>query len=236
MVAVSRAAQDYVRAWSGLESELIHPDVYANVPVRRPDPTFQRYVTMVNPCAYKGIVIFLALADALPDVPFLAVRSWGTTEDDLDALRRRPNITVCDPVDDMDTVFGRTRVVLMPSLWDETFGYTAVEAMLRGIPVLAADVGGLREAALGVQPPLPVRPITAYEKGGSAMPQPLVPAQDVTMWLERLTRLLSDDALRAEAGLTARRAARAFVGSIDPSLLERYLLGLSVDDACGVPR
>ena len=38
-----------------------------------------------------------------------------------------------------------TRAVLMPSLWRESFGRVAVEAMANGIPVLAGDRGALPE-------------------------------------------------------------------------------------------
>src|SRR5262249_28033468 len=51
------------------------------------------YVTMVNPCAVKGIDIFLALADRLPHVQFGAVPGWGTTAEDRAQLEARRNIT-----------------------------------------------------------------------------------------------------------------------------------------------
>ena len=38
-----------------------------------------------------------------------------------------------------------SRVVLMPSLWRESLGRVAVEAMANGIPVLASDRGALPE-------------------------------------------------------------------------------------------
>jgi glycosyltransferase involved in cell wall biosynthesis len=39
----------------------------------------------------------------------------------------------------------RARAVLLPSLWFETFGLTAIEAFASGRPVLASDLGALRE-------------------------------------------------------------------------------------------
>ena len=41
--------------------------------------------------------------------------------------------------------YAATRLVLMPSLWYESFGLVAAEAMLNGIPVLASNRGALPE-------------------------------------------------------------------------------------------
>ncbi|GAA1277683.1 hypothetical protein GCM10009677_34700 [Sphaerisporangium rubeum] len=225
VVAVSRAARDHLERHGGVDAALIHPQVYGGItPSTGGTGTA---VTMVNPCAYKGLPIFLALADARPGVRFLAVPTWGATPDDLAALRARPNIELMDPVDDIGEVLARSRVLVMPSLWDETFGYTAVEGMLRGVPVLAADVGGLSEAKLGVPYLLPVRRITGYEAGAHARPVPVVPDQDAGPWLAALDRLLDDPAHHQEIAVRSAEAAAAFVASLDEGALERHLAGLT---------
>ncbi|GAA3212616.1 glycosyltransferase family 4 protein [Dactylosporangium siamense] len=222
VVAVSRAARDYVRVHGGLDATLIHPPVYGTGPW--PASTGGA-VTMVNPCGYKGLPILLGLADACPDVPFLAVPTWGTTADDRAALARRPNITIVPPADDLAAVYARSRVLLMPSLWDETFGYTAVEAMLHGVPVLAADVGGLGEAKLGVPYLLPVTPISRYlpQRPDAPYPEPELPPQDLGPWLAALRRLLTDDRHHASIAATGREAAGAFAGGLQPGAFARYL-------------
>jgi glycosyltransferase involved in cell wall biosynthesis len=226
LVSVSRAAQAYVQRWADLPSQVIYPDVYSGRPIAQPDPARQRFVTMINPCGYKGLPIFLALADALPEVAFLAVDSWGTTDDDRAALAARKNIVVTSSVDDVDEIYGTTRVLLMPSLWDETFGYSCVEAMLRGIPVLAADVGGLREAALGVAWLLPVTPIAGYPQGAAAaLPSPDLPDQDVVPWLIALRALLSHGPAYTGLSGESRSAAQEFVAGLDGDALEHCLLG-----------
>jgi glycosyltransferase involved in cell wall biosynthesis len=180
---------------------------------------------MINPCGYKGLPIFLALADALPGTRFLAVPTWGTTAAELAELARRPNIELAEAGDDMDAIWARAKVVVVPSLWDETFGYTAVEPMLRGIPVLAAATEGLREAKLGVPYLLPVRRIRRYCAVGGR-PEPLLPEQDPGPWLAALTALLTDPAHYAELAERSRTAATAFVAALDPSRLESYLADL----------
>lgn len=231
VIAVSRAGQDYVREHAGLRARLVYPQVYGSGPFPAYGVFGQGAVTMVNPCGYKGITVLLALADALPDTPFLAVPTWGTQPDELAELRRRPNITTVAPVDDIDEVLRRTGVLLMPSLWDETFGYTCVEAMLRGIPVLASAVGGLGEAKLGVPGLLPVRRVTRYAaREGQARPVPVIPEQDLGPWRTALDRLLTDRAHYDDRARASRAAAESFVAGIDPGDFERALLDIEITD------
>lgn len=221
VVAVSRAAQRYLLRWGAVSSRLIYPAVYGNAPF----PVLGgECVTMVNPCGYKGIDIFLGLADAAPGVPFLALATWGTGARDRARLAQRPNVTVVESVDDIEPILRRTRVLVAPSLWDETFGYTVVEAMLRGVPVLASDVGGLSEAKLGVPHLVPVRPIERYDRAADAgWPVAVVPPQDLSPWREPLAKLLADDVHHAAVAAESHRAAASFVAGLDEGALECYL-------------
>src|SRR5579883_2505819 len=162
VVGVSRYVAEYFRRYAGIDA--------VHVPISLLDPgpwpelgRFENeFVTLANPCAVKGIDIFLALADAFPETAFAAVPTWGTNARDRAALAARPNVRLLDPVDDIDELLRRTRVLLVPSLWAEARSRIVVEAMLRGVPVMAADVGGIPEAKLGVPYLLPVKPIAKY--------------------------------------------------------------------------
>jgi glycosyltransferase involved in cell wall biosynthesis len=221
VVAVSQVARRHLAEWGEVDSTLLYPAVYGQPPFPR---STGDAVTIVNPCAVKGLPVFLGLTEMFPTQRFLAVPTWGANSTELAALAARPNVQVLGAVDDMDTVWQRTKVLLMPSLWDETFGYSAVEAMLRGVPVLASDVAGLTEAKLGVPYSLPVRPIERYDdKVVAPLPQPIVPEQDLTPWADALSRLLEDHAHHQDLAARSWSAAQAFVASLDERALERYL-------------
>lgn len=47
--------------------------------------------------------------------------------------------------DEVLDLFDHTSVFIFPSLWPETLGIVGIEALSRGVPVVASDVGGVRE-------------------------------------------------------------------------------------------
>jgi surfactin synthase thioesterase subunit len=184
-----------------------------------------QFVTLVNPCAVKGIDIFLALADAFPETAFAAVPMWGTNQQDQAALQARTNVTMIEPADDVNALLARTRVLLAPSLWAEARSRMVVEAMLRGVPVMASDVGGLPEAMMGVPYLLPVNPIARYQPrlDEQMVPVAEVPPQETGPWREALGRLLADRAHWEEISRASRAAAVEYAAGIGVGPIERFL-------------
>ena len=107
-------------------------------------------VTMVNPHAVKGFDTFVEIARRLPSQKFLVVESWQLTPQALAALQERlaavPNVALHRRVSDMREIYRQTRLLLVPSVWEEGFGMVALEAQSCGIPVIASARGGLPEA------------------------------------------------------------------------------------------
>ena len=228
IVGVSEYVAGYVRQWSGLDA--IHLPISLMEPVDAPNlGRFDNpYVVMVNPCAVKGIDIFVALAARQPHIQFAAVPIWGTNAADFAALRRLPNITLLDPVDKIDDLLSRACVVLVPSVWAEARSRIVVEAMLRGVPVIASDAGGLKEAKLGVPYLLPVNLITHYQPtlDENLVPVAEVPAQDIAPWEAALRRLTSEQAHWEEIAAQSRMAALEYTRTLTAEPFETFLLEL----------
>ncbi len=229
VVAIARFTADYIHHPAGCRAVVIHPPIYGRSPFRDLGPSGSGAVAMINPCDVKGAPIFDALARRFPAVPFAALPGWGTSADTRRQLEALPNFTWLAPCRDIEQMLERTRILLVPSLWIEGFGLIVVEAMLRGIPVLAADEGGLRESKLGTGYLLPVRPIERFSAGydDRHMPLAIVPPQDLEPWAAALSRLLDDRAVYAAESARSRRAALDFVNTLDASEFERFLFELT---------
>jgi glycosyltransferase involved in cell wall biosynthesis len=155
------------------------------------------YLTFINPHAVKGVYVFARIARELarrrPDIPILVTQGRSRTDalaqPDLGLLPHLlgqfpiaptcdgRNITTMpftpDPRSFYPAVFANSRLLLMPSLWLESFGLVAAEAMLNGIPVLASNRGALPETIGGRMSP---HPSPLPEGEGTIGPYPSPPS------------------------------------------------------------
>jgi glycosyltransferase involved in cell wall biosynthesis len=139
----------------------------------------------------KGAALFLALARQLPQYKFVAVtadqallqqqkqghQSLHHPQVQAAQQQQQPqeqclpsNVTLIEPVSDLNQLLQHVHLVLAPSFWQEAFGMVVVDAMLRGVPVITSDLGGLPEAGLGVALQLPVVPLQLPVVAGTSAP------------------------------------------------------------------
>jgi glycosyltransferase involved in cell wall biosynthesis len=235
VVAIGRYMARYIEEATGRKAAVIHPPIYGPGPFAN-HANFERgLITMINPCAVKGISIFLEVAARMPELEFGVVPGWGTTGDDRRALARLKNVRVLPNARQIDDVLAQTRLLLMPSLWYEGFGLIVMESMLRGIPVVASDSGGLVEAKHGTGYVIPVKTIARYDAvfDEHAMPKPVVEHNDAGPWVAAVERLLGDRAEYERESCASRAAAEKFVRGLDAAEMERFLVALAPRGAEG---
>lgn len=228
IIAVSHFVQGYIRRWGAMDATTIHFPAYGVGPFPNLGCFDRGFVTLINPSQGKGIEVFLALARRFPQLPFAAVPTWGATAADRAALAELPNIHLLAADENIEHILAQTRILLMPSTWPEGFALTIVEAMLRGIPVLASKIGGNAEALLDAGNLLPVQPITGFsdaldERGLPIAFAPPQPEPVIDRWAETLAALLAERSLYERQSAAAYAAANAFVSRLSAEPFIDYL-------------
>ncbi len=155
-----------------------------------------RYVTFVNPQPEKGVFIFARIAAELarrrPDIPLLVVEGRGRAgwldQTGID-LRSLPNLYVMANTHDPRDFYRVSRMVLVPSLCQESFGLVAAEALINGLPVLASRRGALAETLqqAGFLFDVPER----YTPESRLVPS----AEEVAPWIDTIVALWDDSPL-----------------------------------------
>lgn len=126
----------------------------------------------------------------------LVICGDGSSEE-MDAVRRirdaskvARRIVLQGHRSDLGNLLSQAEVLVLPSQGQESFGYTAVEAMECGCPVVVTNVGGLPEVV---------------EDGVCGY---VVPSDDKLAFANRIVTLLQDDDLRKNMGEAGKKRYR----------------------------
>lgn len=169
----------------GVNPSVIYPFISAE---RYKIETTRENVTFVNPHPYKGLDIALGVASLCPEIPFTFVESWQLSNEQWQRLEQKRaalrNLKLLRAQENMQAVYGKCKILLAPSVWEEAYGRVASEAQLSGIPVVASSRGGLPEA---------VGP------GGIL----LDPQQPISTWAAAIRNLWQDQRRYAELSVAA---------------------------------
>jgi glycosyltransferase involved in cell wall biosynthesis len=214
----SQFLTDHYREKAGLVSTPIEPPI-AWSSVLAPEES-RAFLTFVNPSLHKGLLLFARLADMIgsrrPDIPILVVQSGHSggalnTIPDVD-FSRYPQIMAAPPVPTPADYFALTRLLLVPSVWEEPFGRVAAEAMINAIPPLVSNRGSLPHVVGGD---------FADGGGGRVLPIPdgmtvntrtLPSERDVEPWFNAVCALWDDRSLYRDVAARARRIAEERYG------------------------
>jgi glycosyltransferase involved in cell wall biosynthesis len=87
----------------------------------------------------------ISAAVCLPEIPFYFAGDFSQMPQLLDSKPKNVNFVGLLTVEEIAEFYRKARLLVVPSVWMETFGAVAGEAMSHGLPVIASKRGALEE-------------------------------------------------------------------------------------------
>jgi len=184
---------------NGIDTARFRPDLEPRAEVRAELGLEQDSIVAVvagRLTRQKGVDVAIRALARVPDL-HLVVAGDGSARKDLERLAQRLGLAErvrfvgSVPYQRVPALLAAADIGLMPSLLEEAFPLSLIEAMATGLPVIASRVGGV---------PTAVRPGVDGE---------LVRPGDVEALAAELGQLAADATRRAELGANARKRALA---------------------------
>lgn len=97
-----------------------------------------KYITMIGSGEVKGITTFLNTAKLMPNLQFRVI-GRNLEKKQIDNVLYHPFFN------NTDELYATTKLLLVPSIWQEAFGKVSLEAASHSIPVIVSNRGGLPE-------------------------------------------------------------------------------------------
>ena len=174
--------------------KIIHP--FLNLPVlpniKRINGDIPQIVFAGQQVVSKGTPLFLEAISKLKSQASVRILGNGSRLNDFKKLAEQIGLKnhacfdgwVQNPLE----VFINSDIAVFPSLWQEPFGLSGIEAMGCGIPVVGFDVGGVSEW---------------LKNGYNGI---LVPERDTTAMAAAIDQLLNDEELRKSLGKNVQQS------------------------------
>lgn len=145
----------------------------------------------------KGIEDFLAVAKLHPDIPFEVIGDGPLMERCSLSAATCTNVRLRGALPPHATAIhiAQAAIVVVPSRWYENAPYVVLEAMAAGVPIIAADIGGLPE-------------LVRHGENGL-----LVPPRDAAALDTSIAMLYRDEVKRTAMGAQARTLVREQYGA-----------------------
>lgn len=206
VIANSQFISNLTKQWFGVNAEYIYP--FIDFKSVLSGGNNRKYITMIRPDILKGVEIFLDIAKNMPGSRFLCVGKIPKYFELKSELYSLKNVTYMGWTDDMKSIYSKTKILLVPSIWPEPFGRVCVEAMVNGIPPIVSKRGGLPEVV---------------SDAGIVIEDPFC----IDDWVDNIKQINSDTSYYDELSQKAHKRAEIFTFDRQYKKLCRIIDGLT---------
>jgi glycosyltransferase involved in cell wall biosynthesis len=165
LISIYKKTNTHLYACSEFLQDVIHSVTGALLPVWNPvpifhslppnDPTSSKFITWMHIHPLKGGTIVTSLMCILHEFPFQAIEcempryrtNVTDTIKEIAASRSAsdPPILIKERQEDPSDIYRKTKVLLIPSIVDETFSRVSLEGLAHGIPIITTGSGYIKE-------------------------------------------------------------------------------------------
>jgi len=227
VIVPSQFAADYYRERLGINPIVIPPLIDENR--FKSDLRAPKYLTFINPSVEKGLPLVVEIANELsrkrPDIPLLVVggRTPLKPVQNLPQMKALANVSYSPGASDPRAIYDVTRLLLVPSLCEETFGRVVIEAAFNGIPSLCSNRGALPEV-MGNLPEMRKLVLPLSETWRSCRIGEVERAE-TRCWLETILTIWDNDILARELSEILKTNAELYsYNSVANAITQRLLM------------
>lgn len=229
VIVPSQFAADYYRERLGINPIVIPPLIDENR--FKSDSRAPQYLTFINPSTEKGLPLVVEIANELshkrPDIPLLVVggRTPLKHVQNLPQMKSLSNASYSPGASNPRAIYDVTRLLLVPSLCEETFGRVVIEAAFNGIPSLCSSRGALPEV-MGNSPETR-RLILPLSKNWGTRHTGEVERAEKQRWLETILAIWDDELLARELSEILKTNAKRYSYNYTADAITQLLLRLT---------
>lgn len=140
----SRFSQERFKEYVKCQYSILYPPLDEEYELFIQDKSVEKkYVTMINPVHHKWSQILLNLIKNNPNIEFLLVKNWQEPEPE---FQEHNNVTIIPRQWDIIGIYKKTKILLVPSQWEEAFWRVCAEAIACWTPVIASNTWWIPEA------------------------------------------------------------------------------------------
>ena len=178
-------------------------DTFININVLK-----NRFITHINIHRLKGGEIFYDLVRNLFDIPFLGIRTEPNSEDldkkIMDLMKqKRDGSLIIEHTSNIKIIYKSTRILIVPSLVDETFCRVVNEGLMNGIPIITTGAGNIKCLV-----------------GDAAL---IIPSDDRKKWIESVANLYFDEQKLYELSIKSKKQYQLFSEKIAISQFKMFI-------------
>ncbi|MEH6726442.1 MAG: glycosyltransferase [Hyphomicrobiales bacterium] len=222
IVTDSKATQAFYRDRMGLSLQVVGKFI---VPPLETPRMQGDDVLFINPLPEKGVMPLLAIAQECArrslKFRFRIVESRYRLKDAISQAglsgASLENIICVPGGSSLDAHFEAAKILLLPSLWNESGSRSLLEACSHGVPVIASDRGGTPELLGKGGMTLPIDP--ALDGRDWAMPS----QETVALWADAIERLMTDSDFYKVRQTAALKRWRAYKMSASTLRMKRQI-------------